>query len=183
MEYVKIILKKEGWSSLVTSIIFAILGILLINNPEGTAVVISYILGLTFGIIGLYKIITYIKEKGKYDFYNYDMVFGIGTIILGILTIVYRTQIETLLRILIGIWIIYSAMIRISLSLKLKSLDTGKVWVYSILVAALMLICGVYAMFTSNAIIITVGLIILIYSILDIVESIIFLVNLKKLTK
>lgn len=183
MEYVKIILKKEGWSSLVTSIIFAILGILLINNPEGTAVVISYILGLTFGIIGLYKIITYIKEKGKCDFYNYDMVFGIGTIILGILTIVYRTQIETLLRILIGIWIIYSAMIRISLSLKLKSLDTGKVWVYSILVAVLMLICGVYAMFTSNAIIITVGLIILIYSILDIVESIIFLVNLKKLTK
>ena len=109
------------------------------------------------------------------------MVFGIGTIILGILTIVYRNEIGTLLRVLIGIWIIYSAMIRISLSLKLKSLNTGNVWIYSVLVAILMLICGIYAMFTSNAIIITVGLIILTYSILDIVEAIIFLINLKKL--
>lgn len=181
MDYIKSVLKKEGWSSLVTSIVFAILGLILINSPETTVTVISYILGITFIIIGLFKIFYYIKAKGKNDFYNYDFVFGIGAIIVGILTIIYSNQISTLLRILIGIWIIYSAIFRIDFSFKLKRLKIDNIWIGSLIIAIAMLICGIYAVLIPNAIIITVGMIVLIYSILDIIESIIFLSNLRKL--
>ena len=36
MEYFEKIMKKTGWTSLLSSIVFAILGIILITNPEGT---------------------------------------------------------------------------------------------------------------------------------------------------
>ena len=34
MEYLEKIFKRTGWTSLLTSLVFAILGILLITNPE-----------------------------------------------------------------------------------------------------------------------------------------------------
>lgn len=40
MEYLEKVLKKTGMSSLISSIIFAILGIILIARPEGTIKVI-----------------------------------------------------------------------------------------------------------------------------------------------
>ena len=45
MEYLEKVLKKTGLSSLLISIIFAILGIVLIKNPDKTVKFISYILG------------------------------------------------------------------------------------------------------------------------------------------
>ena len=48
MEYLEKVLKKTGVTSLVTSIIFAILGIILIANPEETIKFIAIILGVIF---------------------------------------------------------------------------------------------------------------------------------------
>jgi len=180
MEYIEKILKKTGWSSLITSIVFAILGIILIVSPNATVTVISTILGTMFVIIGVYKIINYYRGKGKYNFYDYDMAYGIVAIILGVITIFYHNQIGTIFRILIGLWIIYSSVIRINLSLKLKYANS-KMWIYSLIIAIIMLLCGIYITFNSGAIIVTIGVGILTYSILDIVEGIIFLKNLKKI--
>ena len=178
MEYIKKILHKTGVSSLVSSIIFAILGIILIIEAEMTVKVISYILGGMFILVGTYKIITYFVTKGNYDLYNYDLAFGIIAIILGIITIAYSKEIGTFLRILVGLWIVYSAIIRFSLSLKLKSYGSN-IWGYSLFISIIMLICGIYTLCTSNIIIVTIGIVILIYAILDIIESIIFLSNIK----
>lgn len=178
MEYFVKIIKKTGVQSLISSIIFAILGIILIIAPETTVKVISYMLGIMFMLVGIYKIISYFSNKGNYDFYNYDMAFGIIAIILGIITIAYSREIGTIFRILIGLWIIYSSIIRFSLSMKLKTLGTN-IWSYSLFIAIIMFICGIYTLMTSNIIVMTIGVVILIYAILDIIESIIFLSNMK----
>lgn len=59
-----------------------------------------------FILVGIFKIINYIRNKGKYNFYNYEMAYGIIAIILGLLTIYYSTQIEKIFRILIAVLII-----------------------------------------------------------------------------
>ena len=130
MEYLEKVLKKTGVTSLVTSIIFAILGAILIANPEGTIKFIAIILGVMFELVGLYKIINYFQNKGKYDFYNYDIAYGVIAIVLGIVTICYSTQIGAIFRIIIGLWIVYSAILRINLSIKLKAIASN-VWIYS----------------------------------------------------
>ena len=87
MEYIEKIFKKTGWISILESIIFAILGAIVIWKPEGTVKVISYILGIIFIAIGIYKIINYFSAKGRYDFYNYDLIYGLMACVLGIVTI------------------------------------------------------------------------------------------------
>ena len=56
MEAIEKILKKTGWSSLITSVIFAIIGSILIAKPEGTVKIASYIIGIIFIFAGIYKI-------------------------------------------------------------------------------------------------------------------------------
>lgn len=181
MEYLEKVLKKTGMSSLISAIIFAILGIILIARPEGTIKVISIILGVMFGLIGLYKIINYLDNKGKYDFYNYDIAYGIIAIILGFVTICYSNQIGVIFRIIIGLWILYSAIIRFNLSLKLKTIESN-MWIYSLVIALIMAGCGIFIICNSGAVIVTLGVFVVIYSILDIIESIIFLKNVNKLS-
>lgn len=180
MEYLSNILKKTGMYSLVSSIIFAVLGIVLIVYPEETIKVISYIIGIMFMLVGVYKIINYITNKGNYDLYNYDLAFGIIAIVLGIVTIAYGSKIVSIFRIIIGLWIIYSAIIRFSLSLKLKALETDA-WKYSLILAIVMLICGIYAIANTGIIIVTIGVVVLVYAITDIIESIIFIKNIKEM--
>ena len=62
MEYFEKIMKKTGWTSLLSSIVFAILGIILITNPEGTVKFVSAILGIMFILAGAYKIISYYQN-------------------------------------------------------------------------------------------------------------------------
>ena len=182
MEYLDSVLKKTGKASLVSSIIFAIIGIILIAYPEGTIKFISYVIGIMFIAVGLYKGINYIKNKEIYNMFNYDMALGIIAIIIGAVTIAYSNQIGAIFRIMIGIWIVYSAIIRMSLSAKLKVIESNT-WIYSLIIAFAMIICGVFIICNSGAIVVTIGTIILIYSILDIIESIIFLSNINNLTK
>ncbi len=181
MEYLEKVLKKTGVTSLVTSIIFAILGAILIANPEGTIKFIAIILGVMFGLVGLYKIINYFENRGKYDFYNYDIAYGVIAIVLGIVTICYSTQIGAIFRILIGLWIVYSAILRINLSIKLKAIESN-VWIYSLVIALIMAICGIFIICNSGAVIVTLGVVVVIYSVLDVIESIMFLNNVNKLS-
>ena len=59
MEYLKELLKKSGWMSIVESIIFAILGIVLVCRPDEVMSIIAYIIGAIFIVIGAIKIIIY----------------------------------------------------------------------------------------------------------------------------
>ncbi|MGN1327695.1 MAG: DUF308 domain-containing protein [Clostridia bacterium] len=178
MEYFEKILKKAGWTSILESVIFAILGAILIWKPEGTIKVISTILGLIFIIIGIARIMAYISTKGKNDFYNNDLIFGIMAIVIGIVTMVCGNTIIEVFRIIIGIWIIYSALIRFSTSLKLRTLKAN-VWIYSMILAIVMFICGLYITMNSGAVIVTIGIVMVIYSVIDIIENIIFMKNMK----
>ena len=55
-------LKKVGWTSVVTSLIFGIIGLIMIYNPETTMKFISTVLGIFFIVVGIIKII-----KGNYN--------------------------------------------------------------------------------------------------------------------
>lgn len=181
MEYMKKMLKKTGWASMLESLIFAILGIILVCKPEGTVKVISGILGAIFITVGICKIISYFMAKGKNDFYNYDLVFGLMAIVIGIVSMAYINIIGSVFRIIIGIWIIYTSFIRINFSIQIKKIDT-KAWICGIILAIIMFICGLYVIMNSDAIIITIGIVMIIYSVIDIIENIIFISNVNKIS-
>ena len=173
-------LKKTGWTSIVTSFITAIIGIVIIANPLVTMKMIAYALGIVFIVFGIVKLVSYFIAKGKYDFYNYELVFGILAIIIGIITIVYSDTIGTIFRIIIGVWILYSGLMRLGLVGKLKALQINE-WKYALIIAILILISGIYVLVKAETIGIAIGIAILIYSVMDIIEGIIFLKNVDKI--
>ena len=151
-------------------------------NPNTTFKVISYVIGGIFIEYGIIKIIEYFNAKGEYDLYNYELVYGIMAILLGIIVMACSGMIETILRILIGIWIIYSAVMRLGLALKLQKIESDKkIWVAVLLIALAILLCGLYIIATPGIIVMTIGVIMVVYAIMDIVEEIIFMKNVKDL--
>ena len=155
-------LKKTGWTSVITSIVFAIIGIILITNPESTIKVISYILGGIFIAIGIIKIINYFSAKGSSDLYNYNLIYGLIAVVLGIITM------------------IYSSTIRLSFALKLRKAQINS-WTAVLVLALCMLVFGLYMVFNTSAVMVTVGIVILAYAISDLIESFIFVRNVDKI--
>ena len=173
-------LKKAGWTSILTSIILAILGLIMIFNPDTTMQFISTILGIIFIVIGIIKIANYFISRGNSTLFANDISWGLVAVILGLVTIVYSSTIESIFRIMIGIWIIYSGFTRFSLSFKLKEVN-DKVWAFMLVLAVLMVIGGLYVTFYPGALIVTLGVIILIYEVMDLIEGFIFMKNMKNL--
>ncbi len=167
-------LKKSGWVDILVSIIFAIIGIFMIVKTDLAIKIISYVLGGIFIVIGIVKSIDYFLSKGKYDFYNYDLIYGIIAIIIGLVTIFCSGLIESMFRIMIAIWIIYSGLMRLSFSLKLHAAQMG-MWNVSLILSIIMIIGGIYILFQSGALILTIGIIMLVYSIIDLIQSAIFI--------
>lgn len=173
-------LKKAGWTSILTSLVLAVIGIVMIYNPQTTMQFISTILGIFFIVMGIIKLINYFVTKGNSSLFTNDIAWGIISIIIGLVVIVYSSTIENIFRIMIGIWIIYSGFTRLNLSFKLRSVSQ-KVWTFVLILSVLMIIGGLYVTFYPGALIVTLGVIILIYSIMDIIEGFIFMRNIKEL--
>ena len=167
-------LKKTGWTDVLVSIIFAIIGTFMILKTDSATKVIAYIIGGVFVIFGIIRMANYFLSKGVCDFYNYDLVYGIVAIILGVITITCSNLIESMLRIMIGAWIIYSGVLRLYLSLKLHQANLN-IWSVSLILSIIMIVCGIYMILQNGALVLTIGIIVLTYSIIDIIESIIFI--------
>ena len=173
-------LKKSGWTDILVSLVFAVIAIFMITKSDAVVKIISYVLGGIFIIMGIVKIIDYFASKGKSDLYNYDFIYGIIAIIIGLVTIFCSSLIESMFRIVIAIWIIYSGLVRLSLSLKLHTAQINA-WSVSLILSIIMIIGGIYMLLQSGALVLTIGIIMLVYSIIDLIESAIFIKYVDKL--
>ena len=171
-------LKKAGWTSIITSLVLAFIGMVMIYNPQTTMQFISTVLGVFFIVIGVIKLINYFVAKGNSSIFSNDIALGIISILIGLVVIVYSSTIENLFRIMIGIWIIYSGFTRLTLSFKLKNVNE-RIWAFVLILSILMVIGGIYVTFYPGALMITVGIILLIYAVMDLIESFILMRNIK----
>lgn len=176
------IIKKTGYTSIVTSVVLAILGAVMFLYSEATLTIIAYAIGIFLLVTGVLKIISYVVQKGSYDLFNYELVYGIISIVFGIVMIANTSALEGLLGIIIGIWIIYSSLMRFGLALKLKAFEVNS-WITTLILAILMMMCGIYILFVPDIIIATLGALVFIYAVIDIIEGIVFVSKAKKIEK
>lgn len=175
-------LKKIGCSSIVISLFFSILGIMIACNPNTTFKMISYILGTILTIYGVIKILEYLKMKEVSNIYSSELSHGMIAILLGVVVMLCSNMIETLLRILMGIWIIYSALIRMKIAIELQKIDlNSKINLIIIVIATVMLIGGIYIIATPGIIMMTIGIMMTVYGVMDIIEEIILMKNIKNI--
>lgn len=164
-------LKKSGWTDIIVSLLFILLGIMLIARPESIIAIISIVLGAIAIIIGVLKLIDY-YSMGKQD--NYILAVSIVAIITGIIIMFCSNIILSIFRIIIAIWIIYSGLMNLQTALVWKDYKS-KLWITTFLLAILMIIAGIYILVNNGAMLQIVGGIIVTYGIIDVIENFIFI--------
>lgn len=166
--------KRERWIDIIISSVLALIGIILMANPKNTLNVIAGILGTIVIIYGLYRLIIFFVKKETFDediIYDNGLVIGIMSIICGLILFMYMGIIESILRIIIGVWIVYNGIIKL---IEAKIFKDTKLWPVLIISSSVTIVLGLYITFYAGALITILGGVILTYSIIDIVQTVIY---------
>lgn len=170
MEYLKDGMKRIYATSIVSSIIMLVLGILLLVKPDFVINIVSTVIGIVILIPGIVSLADYFKTK-----YNANLVIGVIACILGIVFIFNSKFVSSILPFVLGIYFIVNGISKLQYSLELRK---NKVVNYmpSVITSILMLVCGVLLMLNpfGGALAITqvLGISMIIYTILDIYNMI-----------
>lgn len=111
----------EMGESLIASIIFLILGIILITNPNGVVKVTLYIMGAIIALMGIFKLLMYYKSN---DMQKKEIISGGVFIVFGMSLIlcvaVFFDKVEVVLRLIAAVYLLYVGINRIVSAFKTK---------------------------------------------------------------
>lgn len=168
------LMKKFFRSSLITSIILIALGLLLIFQSEMTIMSISYVIGGILVAIGVLAIIKFIQNTNNISKSELDIVYGIVSIILGIVVIRNPKAIASIIPAILGISIIISSATKLQYAFELKS-GGNHLWKITMFISIISTLCGVVLLFNPFKAIAyftkVVGIFIVIYALLDMVST------------
>lgn len=157
--------------SIFTSFLLLIVGIFITFYPTLTMNILSTIVGVAILFISINYLIRYFKFK-EYNL-KLELISGVFLFALSLLFIFNNNFIVSILPFLMGIYFISNSIPKIQYSLELKNIGNST-WVSSFIISAICLIIGVIFLVNpfNGAVVITkvIGIFIMIYSIMDIIN-------------
>lgn len=169
------LMKKFFRSSLISSIILMIIGVLLILQSEITIITISYLIGTLLIAMGAIAIIKFIKNINNVNREELDIFYGVVTIILGVIVVYNPEAIASIIPIIIGIGIIINSATKLQYAIELKQ-SLNSQWKTTVIISIISAVCGVILICNpfKGAVVIMqiIGGFIVAYSILDIISTI-----------
>lgn len=155
-------------SSLVSAILFFILGAIMFTNPDTMVIVISRILGGILILFGLYSCIkNYILVRQNTQVSAIPMVAGISCMAIGSVFFFAAGFVEAMVRFVIGGWILLSGIMRFANAMQIDKKNNPKF--FSLLIISLLLIlAGLYTILEANLAFQTIGIVLMIYAGLEI---------------
>lgn len=182
----KEIINKIFKSSILGAFALVILGILLIFESEATIVTISYVIGgilVAIGVLALLKFYKEVKDNDDNDT-GMDLVYGIISIVLGIVVISNPKAVASIIPIVMGLIIILNSGTKLQYSIELKR-NNNNLWKSTMVLSLISTLCGVLLVFNpfKGAAFLTklIGFLILLYAVLDIVSTITIKSTVKKI--
>lgn len=172
--------KKSVIANMIVSIVFVFVGIMITFKPDTTVSLIINLIGSVFIVYGIINLISYLKNSKKSSGFQVELLCGIIGVLLGIVIMVFGKTVLSIFRVILGIWIIYTAIVNFQVVVMLKN-SCIKSWRSSLALSLIIFGCGVYITFKSNAVISIIGIIILIYSTIALIENCIAYKNLKNI--
>lgn len=182
----KDIINKIFKSSILGAISLVVLGILLIFESEATIVTISYAIGgilVAIGVLALLKFYKEVKDNDDDDT-GMDLVYGIISIVLGIVVISNPKAVASIIPIVMGLIIILNSGTKLQYSIELKR-NNNNLWKSTMILSLISTLCGVLLIFNpfKGAAFLTklIGFLILLYAVLDIISTITIKSTVKKI--
>ena len=115
--------------------------------------------------------VDYFTSKDKED---YLLTIALVSVVLGVISLFCADLITDMFRALLGIWIIVSGVRNFQTTLVWKDVKS-KLWTTTVICSLLMIIAGITVLVSTTLAFRLVGIVILIYAVLDIISRAIFI--------
>ena len=138
--------KKIKWDSIIVSILTIAIGVLCIVMPSEAGDVLLIIFGAVLIAIGATLFVRFFTADKL--FANHIMIMSVVSLVLGIMCLVQRNSLQSILTILLGLYIVVDSLSSIGDSIYLlKAKDSG--WFVLFLLSLLSCGLGVVVMFST----------------------------------
>ena len=178
--------KRIFWASIASTLVMLIFGILLFIFPETVIKSVAIAMGVIFIMIGVIPIINYFRFRATGFTTTFSFLLGIFCIVAGLILLMNVNILGTIIPILTGVWMIINSINRISISMDLRD-DKIPFWVITFIYAILTLVAGVLLILDpvngGKLVTKTIGIIICVYSALDVIDLILIRIKAKKVVK
>ena len=172
--------------SMVTSLLYVILGILLLLFPKIANEVIGYSLGGLLLVSGFLAIAKYFTNHDEVSFLRVELVFGVLSVLFGVLIFLDPLFISSMVVIVLGLWLVVNGTIKIQYALELKNYKQ-EYWTLALFVGLVIIFSGALVIFNPFESIMTltmmVAVFIIAYGVLDIMELFLLKKNVDEFVK
>lgn len=147
------------------SLIWLVIGIILITEPSMSNTIFSIILGTLFLARGISSLYSFIKRE-DIVLYNFNIFYGIIMILLGVLALILKN----VLQVVLGLYFLISGIQKITYGLFLKRFGETS-WLLTLVVGVLFIVIGIFSFFSTDIIQFS-GICLVGYGIMDIANII-----------
>ncbi|MDD6224624.1 MAG: DUF308 domain-containing protein [bacterium] len=169
MNHLKNEIRKIYATSLITSIIMLILGILLLSKPDFIISLVSAIVGVMILIPGIVSLVDYFKTK-----YQANLLIGVILSILGVLFIFNAKFISSILPFALGIYFVMNGIQKLQYAIELRHHQIVQS-ISTIITSIFIVLCGILMIVNpfGGALAITqiLGIFMILYSLLNIYNA------------
>lgn len=113
-------IKKLAKNSLITSVFLAVLGFFMVLKSYETVSVLIIMFGWILVLDGLIHLASYFKIDHEYRYFSYELAQAIIDILLGFVVTINVKSIATILPVIIGVWIVLDAILKLQIALNLR---------------------------------------------------------------
>lgn len=165
--------KKMMLPSIISSIVFLALGVIMFIYPDLTLEIISKVIGFTIIGIGIIGVFQYIRNREEASF-KFNLIYVITTIILGGLAIYRHDVVSSIIPVILGIWICFDSFIKLRMAIGIKNMGIPN-YKYPLVMSIISLLIGIFLVLnpflTAKIIVKLVATSIIIYSVMDIAQD------------
>lgn len=161
--------------SVLTSLVTAVMGVVLLFLPSLTNKVVGIITGIIFLLSGLNSIFKYFHREGA-KIYSLNLVFGVLYILLGGIIIVYPFSVVDFITICLGIYMIINGLSKMNYAVWLKKGEEDS-WLVTLVSGILIAVIGILVVFNpfaSLTITKMAGAFLIITGVIDLTDTILF---------
>ncbi len=164
---------KIIYGSWISSLLFLAFGIFLFAKPKMANSLIGYFVGGLILVSGAVSLFNYFFAKKEIKYINFELIYGIITIIAGIAIIFNPLSISSIVTLGLGIWMVINGIMKLNTGIFLKKCKE-ETWVILLFIGILTLLSGILLIINpfKSTMIVTqvVGVFVIVYAILDIMH-------------
>lgn len=138
-------LRKIKENAILTAALSTVYGLVLFIKPETNRRLLGYVVGGALLVIGLMYIIQYIQKNVMEEFYKKELVYGLCSLILGVLVFVKVTIVTDLIPVVIGFFVLVSGVVKLQNAIDLLRLGYDK-WKVVMILAGINVVLGAFLM-------------------------------------